>query len=253
MSRTIKSFLEDGKLKTSLITAKLMKQISETSYIIADESMVAILNIEDAPSHSKHLKTGCWYKLIKCHKTEPSTLMLNKLFKPVKTLMKDEIEDISPEIEELEKKAMEKANAKTYQDLQTITNKPNNTKIDKITVKVMTKSRVISTNKGNYQICNIKDVNGDTASINLYSNYLNCLEPFNIYTLTNLRKGEVTKNDKTQMRLHTTGFTKIEDGNMDDSINFQKIDNGDESITGEVIGFGRSQYTRAEKYTIKNR
>ena len=40
------------------------------------------------------------------------------------------------------------------------------------------------------------------------------------------------------MRLHSTGFTKIEVGTMEDSVNFQNIGNGDESITGVVIGFG---------------
>ena len=53
-----------------------------------------------------------------------------------------------------------------------------------------------------------------------------------------MRKGEVTKNDETKMRLHTTGFTKIEPGTMEDSINFKQVGNGDESITVEVIGFG---------------
>ena len=38
MSDTIKTFLEDGKLKTSLVTVKLIKQISIDSYIIADKS-----------------------------------------------------------------------------------------------------------------------------------------------------------------------------------------------------------------------
>ena len=40
------------------------------------------------------------------------------------------------------------------------------------------------------------------------------------------------------MRLHTTGFTKIEGGTIEDAMNFKQIGNGDESITGEIIGFG---------------
>ena len=65
---------------------------------------------------------------------------------------------------------------------------------------MITKSRTINTNKGNYQICNIKDAKGDIASINLYSKHLNQLQLFKIYTITNLRKGEVTKNEETNMR-----------------------------------------------------
>ena len=40
------------------------------------------------------------------------------------------------------------------------------------------------------------------------------------------------------MRLHTTNFTQINNGDLEDSMNFQKVDNGDESAVGEVIGFG---------------
>jgi hypothetical protein len=238
MSDSIQTFLKDGKLKTSLLTVKLIKNISLGSYIIADKSMVAILDIHETPDNAKNMQTGSWYKLIKCQKGEGSTIKLNKLFKPVKTIMKEDIEDFSEEAERLEKSLEAKASTKKYEDFQSIENKPNHSKIDRITVKVITKSRIISTNKGNYQICNIKDANGDTASINLYSKHLNKLEQFQIFTITNLRKGEINKNDQTKMRLHSTGFTKIEVGTMEDSVNFQNIGNGDESITGVVIGFG---------------
>ena len=238
MSDTIKTFLKDGKLKTSMLTVKMVKSINSQSCIIADKSSVAILDIHETPDHARNMQTGCWYKLIKCQKSDGRTIKLNKVFKPVKTQVKEDIEDISAEIDELEKSLSDKASAKKYEDIQTIKNKPNQSKIEKITVKVTSKSRVISTGKGNYQICNIKDAKGDTTSIKLYSNYLDKLEQYKIFTITNLKKGEVTQNDERKMRLHTTNFTKIEVGTMEDTINFQHIGNGDESITGMVIGFG---------------
>ena len=238
MSDTIKSLLKDGKLKSSMITVKLVKEISANSYIIADETMVAILDINDAPSHAKLLNTGSWYKLIKCQKEDNSTIKINKTFKPVKSNVKNELEDISSKVKRLEDILVSSSSSKKYEDFQNISSKKNQSKIDKITVKVITKSKVITTSKGNYQICNIKDSVGNTSSINLYSKYLHSLEPFKIYTLTCLRKGEVQKNDETKMRLHTTNFTKIENGNIEDSLNFQHIGNGDKSITGVVIGCG---------------
>ena len=66
MSDTIESLLKDGKLKTTMLQVKLLNQIAVNSYIIADTSMAAILDIKDAPSHSKYLIAGNWYKLIKC-------------------------------------------------------------------------------------------------------------------------------------------------------------------------------------------
>lgn len=238
MSDTIKTFLEDGKLKTSLVTVKLIKQISIDSYIIADKSMVAILDLHEAPTHAKYIQAGSWYKLIKCQKGGQNSIKINKIFKPVKTQVKEDLGDISEEVGRVEQYIGDTASSKQYINFETIKSLPNHTKIDKLSIKVITKSRVINTNKGNYQICNIKDAKGDTTSINLYSKHLNQLELFKIYTITNLRKGEVTKNEETNMRLHTTGFTKIEDGNMEDSVNFQSVGNGDGSISGVVIGFG---------------
>ena len=154
MEDTIKSMLDEGKLRTSMVTVKLIKQISANSYIIADKTMVALLDISDAPSHAKHLNNGSWYKLIKCQKGEQSTIKINKLFKPVKTTNKEELKDISAQVKRLETTIESAASSRKYEDFKTISNKPNQSKIDKITVKVITKSRVITTNKGNYQICN---------------------------------------------------------------------------------------------------
>ena len=79
MSDSIQTFLKDGKLKTSLLTVKLIKNISLSSYIIADKSMVAILDIHETPDNAKNMQTGCWYKLIKCQKGEGSTIKLNNI------------------------------------------------------------------------------------------------------------------------------------------------------------------------------
>ena len=68
MADSLKSVLENGKLVTSLLTVKLIKQLITNSYIIADQSMVAILDITEAPGHSKYMNPGTWYKLIKCEK-----------------------------------------------------------------------------------------------------------------------------------------------------------------------------------------
>ena len=238
MADTIKTFLSHGKLKTSYLTVKLVKEINFNSFIIADKSMVALLDTHDAPDHARYLTSGNWYKLIKCQQDGKSTIKTNKLFKPVRSMVKDEIEDIADQVENLERSIGNAASAKTYEDFETLSRKPNQSKVDKLTVKVITMSRIISTSKGNYQICNIKDVNGNTASINIYSNCLNSLEIFKIFTLTNLRKSEVTKNDETKMRLHTTGFTKTESGSNEDAVNFRNIGNGEQSITGTIIGFG---------------
>ena len=64
------------------------------------------------------------------------------------------------------------------------------------------------------------------------------VQVFGIYKFTNLRKGEILKNDELQMRLHTTNFTKLTEGTIDDTLNFKHVINGDHSVVGELIGVG---------------
>ena len=84
MDDTIKTFLNTDKLKTSALTVKQVKEFGHNTYIVADKSMVAVLDINDAPSHSKHLLQGFWFKLIKCTVGEGKTIKINNVFKPVK-------------------------------------------------------------------------------------------------------------------------------------------------------------------------
>ena len=140
---------------------------------------------------------------------------------------------------------------KNYETLDNISTKPNQAKIETLVLKVITVSRVIITAKGRYQICNVKDSTGDSGTLNIYSNYVNRLEPFSIYTFKNLKKGEVTKSDETKMRLHTTNFTKIESGSSEDVINFTNVSNGDETIIGQIVACGEVSLYKSCKLHYK--
>ena len=118
MSDTIQSFLNDGKLNTSSLTVKIVKTFGDNAYIVADKSKVAILNIEDSPNISKYLNVGYWYKLIKCKKGDSSTIKPNITFKPIKTVDKGDIGDITSDLETLEKTSIKKASDKKYRNFR---------------------------------------------------------------------------------------------------------------------------------------
>ena len=130
------------------------------------------------------------------------------------------------------------AKNKQYEELDDIAKLPNQSKIPSITVKVIKISRTINTSSRPCQICNIKDITGNRASLNLYGDIIDKLELFNVKIIKNLRKCEITKADETTMRLHTTTFTKIENCTTEDSFNFQNVGNGEATLTGQVIGCG---------------
>ena len=76
---TLKTLLDSGKLKTSYLIVKVVKQLGSDLFIVADKSKVAILDTTDSPGHGKLLGNGLWYKLIKCNKgSDENTVKIKK-------------------------------------------------------------------------------------------------------------------------------------------------------------------------------
>ena len=91
---TLKTLLDSGKLKTSYIIVKVVKQLGSDLFIVADKSKVAILDTTDSPGYGKFLGNGFWYKLIKCNKgNDENIVKINKIFKPVKANKQEDAKD----------------------------------------------------------------------------------------------------------------------------------------------------------------
>ena len=236
---TLKTLLESGKLKTSYLEVQIVKRIEKDRFIVADGSKVAVLDTSETVGQGKNLTDGCWYKLIKCSKGEENHVVKNhRTFKPVKLAMRKNLGDIDSLVKEIETQIEKMSKKNEYIDFEMIEERENNTRIEEVTVMVMSKSRIISTNRGNYQICTIKDYKGNKTSINLYSKFIDHLEPLKIYKLVNIRKADITKNEKTEMRLHTTGFTRIGPSTEEDWNKFEDVKIADDVIEGKLIGVG---------------
>ena len=98
-----------------------MKQLDANTYIVADKSSAALLDIKETSSYNKLLHTGNCYKLIKCKKVNEKTLSANANFKPLKGVGIDIKEKkLQSDIEELENSMIKKAEKKTYTNFQDI-------------------------------------------------------------------------------------------------------------------------------------
>ena len=235
----LETLLACGKIKASYILVKVIKRIDKDTFIIADTSKVAVLNTEEGQGHGTNMIENNWYKLIKCTAgIDKITVKVNRKFRPVRVVMKQDIPGIDKKVHEFEQMISLETKSDRYTDFETLNGMDSNTKVDEIVVKVVSTSRTINTNRGNYQISTIKDVKGNKTSLNLYSKFLNKLEPLKVYKLTNIRRGEIVKNDMPTMRLHTTGFTRIEPGSVQECMMFENVRNGDATIHGQLIGIG---------------
>ena len=103
MADNLKNFLHSGKLNGPFLDVKVVKKLSSNLHIIADSSAVAVLDTSEAPAHGKALNIDGWFKLIKCQRMNKEKVCTNKKFKPVKSFSKQEIKNIDPQIEMLEK------------------------------------------------------------------------------------------------------------------------------------------------------
>ena len=164
MAGTITDLIQYGKIKASHLLVKVVQQIGPHTFLIADSSDVALLNTSQSESHSKLLIEGCSYKLIKCSRGEANEIVTNKNFKPVKSLLKVEVGDISTKMKIIQDSVVKNTDNTKYVDFDEVEKKPIHAKIEKLTVKVISKSRTITTKKGNYQICTIKDFKGRKAN-----------------------------------------------------------------------------------------
>ena len=82
---------------------------------------MALLDTHEATDHSKYLTCGNWYKLIKCQQDGKNTIKTNKLFKPVKSLIKYEIDGIDDQVQHFQNQIVADAmlrNMKTLKPYQ---------------------------------------------------------------------------------------------------------------------------------------
>ena len=105
---------------------------------------MALLDTHEATDHSKYLTCGNWYKLIKCQQDGKNAIKTNKLFKPVRTLIKYDIDGIDDQVQNLQNQIVADGSTKRYEDFDTLSKKQNHSKIEKLAVKVITMSRLIS-------------------------------------------------------------------------------------------------------------
>ena len=82
---TLERFLQSDDWKNFIITIKILKCIEKDTYIVADESKMAILSTSGRLWLDEDLATGYWYILMRCTKgVEKHEVKCHKLFKPIK-------------------------------------------------------------------------------------------------------------------------------------------------------------------------
>ena len=248
----LQDFLRTHKVPGNILEILVIKKIRPFTFVVGDDTGLALLNINENPQHEKDIKTGTTMKLLKPIVIDNKTLETNKNFKPLKS--KNTIE-LKPSKEDLDLFETENKEVKANEKLVTFSSVRNNqsqTQIPCLTAIVTNVSRIIETNNGKYQIAGLMDIESQRTSINLYDSNINKLEFSNIYTFTKIKKAMIRKDDNHEMRLMTTKFTKISIANEEDKSQFENMSLGESQMEGTVIGFSEINiYNSCDKHWNK--
>ena len=231
--------LLNGKT-VNYIQVNVLKQINPDQYIVGDRTGLAILNLDS--DKRQNIEVGKGLKMVKPSIAE-KVITCHPKFSPMKTkaLLMDLDSEKMDELELIGKSKKTCTKGTNFQQIED--NYGSTAVIDRVLVYVTTKSRNIDGKYGAYQICNLKDFDGNSASINLYRQHLNKLEVNKVYTLEKIKKTEI--NTDSGIRMATTNFTKIKVATQAQIEIFAEVDIADHKITGTCVMFNDLSYYKS--------
>ena len=229
---SITNFMENG---SKMIKVHIVKKINSSNYIGGDDSK--LVHIKQDSSNFGELQQNQSYSLIKPAKLDEQTIILNPKFKPSKiTLMN--LTTTEEEVNDIEKNLVIQQTDTDGETFETIDKKPANSKIDKITVKCLSTSRIIQTTYGEYRIAKIRDVENNKGDINLNKHSKNKMTVDQTYHLENIKISSYKNEDSQFRRLATLPTTLIRQISNIEEAKYSHIRLGDERASGTCIGLG---------------
>ena len=234
--------------KVNFLQVNVLKQINSTQFIVGDNTGMAIMNVD--LENVQHIEVGKGLKMVKPSRIEENRITCHPRFHPMKT----KAMDMKVDYEKMDE--MELSGKTTTPDTAGITFNQiendfgDNAIINSVLVYITTKSRIIDGKYGSYQICNIKDTEGSSLTINLYKQNIDRLEVNKVYTLEKIKKTTI-KTD-SGVRMSTTNFTKIRNASQYQIDLFSNVQIADHKISGVCVMFNDlSFYKTCKKHLTK--
>lgn len=237
---SLKDLLQN-EIKVNNIKVKVISKHDE-NIIVGDSSMLAICHASN--SAFNNLIEGQSYMILKPIKLDMNSFFPNEKFKPIKMANLS----LSPKKTEINKlialiqakqimKPPSEENSKTqlttFQDIMKLVP---NSEIKTIIVKIITISKNITGQFGNYNIGKVKDISNEKMDINLYSKQVkNIFEVGEIVELRKLKITEYAKDGEKIKRLATTSRSNGRKCNSDTEKLFKDIPLGDEREDGIIV------------------
>ena len=231
--KLIKDLLEadGGGTKVLSIELDVIADIGNKHYVVADQSKELIL-LDLSQEGAGEVKENDKIKLIKPKITGVSPKVLSPTtMKAVRIGTVNEKQKVKYDLSKYVDYAnnLKKVDGLTFDDTEKYEPK---TSIPEILVFTTQISRKIEGSYGPYQIATIKDLKGNTGTLNLYGARVGEMEPGQAYTLKKLTKSNIKKEEDDFSRL-TIKYGTVIKGNNE---KFENVKLGEHKFEGQVIG-----------------
>lgn len=204
----------EGVSTIKYLYVNIISVLSYNYYIVGDSTAIAIMEVDE--TSKKKFRIGTGLKIIKPKPIGKDTFLLDEPVMETKPMLLTKPDKLR--LEELQKKVANlsktEKNKSKYMNFKSICDEnEENTVVDAVLVLVSSISRNITTQFGDYKICNVLDETNTPLSMNLYTPHLDALTDNKVFSITNLRKIKMINGE---VRLSTTKFTKIKPANTDE-------------------------------------
>ena len=235
MENSIVTSKKGSRDKVSVLDIKVIKKISDDSYIVGDEKDHVVLVSDQS------LTDNAVYRLIK-PSYDDMKLRKNpkygvvKLERQIKTkdLKKEDEEKLSAGI----KKTGEMSSNKISNDFESVDALGVGSLTAEIKLMVVNKSSLIAGKFGKYRIVTCKDIKGKKNSLNLYRKLVDMVNVGEIYVFTKIKVSDFKKEDDDFNRIGTTFSSRITKASQQDKQLFEdaKVMLCDSVVKGTIIG-----------------
>ena len=222
---TVKSALAEEK--AAVMNIKVLRRISSTSYVIGDESAMAILEVEDTAA----IKEGMFVRLVK-PSIKDNTIHKNSQFNILKgKYFKDDFQ--SKEINAICTKYGKADNSVKLMDVKDMD--PCSI-VSSMTLKVCSVSKQYREKFSEFKNILAKDVTGDKVTIVLYKKLKDSCELGKVYDFYKLKKTGYKAEGENNYRMSSLSDTKIDEVFGERMAKFDAVNVGDDVVVGDFVG-----------------
>ena len=213
--------------KATVMNTKVLRKVSEMSYVIGDESMVTILEVEE----NVKLNEDSFIKLVKPF-IKKNVIEKNPKF----NIVKGKAFDCTFEANDIEAACLASGKVKEELNLLDVESFATSKLIPCLTLKVCAVSKPYNGKFAEFRNVFTKDITGSKVTVVLYKRLKDSCEFGKVYDFHKLKKTDYKGQGEINCRLSSLSDTRVDEVFGERKRKFDSVNVGDDYIVGDFVG-----------------